>query len=860
VGLLLVAAVTVALAAPYGLPILGRGYADAIPLLQLLALAALPAALTEIHIGVLRAQNASGRIARVQAIRAGLVLGSVLAVTQLDWLIGWVPSTLTRVGIAVLVSQTVLAAAVIPRLRRVAYLPGRPVAHTGHPASLGAATLLAPVAGTADDLVSSDAVIDVPAPADGAALPSARSRLRRWALPGLAALCTATGVTVFVIPLQAVDLDEMNGFGLISVLPVVSLVGAALLALSFVGTLALRRAHSVILGVQVVLTVLCFHGLPSLLESLPRFPTAWAHMGFIEYITRTETTAPGIDARFSWPGFFALFAYLTDAREWQDLVWLVHLAPVVSNLLYLLPLALVLSNMRAQWRAKWLALWLFGVLNWVGQDYFSPQGLAYFLYLSVVAVLLTWFRPVGRPPPGVFGRLFRWVRIGRWFPQADLPGEVPARPISRREQVTLLVLVLLLFTFATASHQLTPFLMISACLGLVLVGRCVLRGLPALMAVIMLAWISVMAADYWSGHLQDLLGGIGELTANVSSSVEGRVAASNPEHLAVLRTRIALALGVGALAAFGAWRRRRKGFDDRIALVLTVSPIVAVALQSYGGEIALRTYLFALPGVCLLAAYAFFPNPNPNPNPGSTRRPLMGALAVAAFIPVLLGGFVTARYGNEPFERVRAGEVAALDYVYDRSPGPTTIAWISPDPISTPGIIMVNSYRDIERVVYEPIGGPQNAGGVDDLISQLRDLGPNTYLLTTRAQEAELVLVDGYPPGWGDRFRAWVSATPELRPVFSNGDAVLYVLAASPPGDVVEAQPEYDAFAITWTPLTATGLACLLALLGVLLVRELRRLIALPAGPRPLRPLTLAAIPLAFGLVVVVVERFVVLA
>ena len=32
------------------------------------------------------------------------------------------------------------------------------------------------------------------------------------------------------------------------------------------------------------------------------------------------------------------------------------------------------------------------------------------------------------------------------------------------------------------------------------------------------------------------------------------------------------------------------------------------ALQSYGGEIGLRIYMFALPGACILAAYAFFPN------------------------------------------------------------------------------------------------------------------------------------------------------------------------------------------------------------------------------------------------------------
>src|SRR3712207_9181677 len=63
----------------------------------------------------------------------------------------------------------------------------------------------------------------------------------------------------------------------------------------------------------------------------------------------------------------------------------------------------------------------------------------------------------------------------------------------------------------------------------------------------------------------------------------------------VLHSRMALALAVGLLALVGAWRRWRRNFDDRIALVLLVSPGIALAMQSYGGEIALRVYMFALP-------------------------------------------------------------------------------------------------------------------------------------------------------------------------------------------------------------------------------------------------------------------------
>ena len=39
---------------------------------------------------------------------------------------------------------------------------------------------------------------------------------------------------------------------------------------------------------------------------------------------------------------------------------------------------------------------MFVLSGWVGQDYFSPQGFTYLLYLAFVAILLVWFRATAR--------------------------------------------------------------------------------------------------------------------------------------------------------------------------------------------------------------------------------------------------------------------------------------------------------------------------------------------------------------------------------------------------------------------------------------------------------------------------------
>ena len=160
---------------------------------------------------------------------------------------------------------------------------------------------------------------------------------------------------------------------------------------------------------------------------------------------------------------------------------------------------------------------------------------------------------------------------------------------------------------STASHQLSPFFFLGACGGLVVARRCTLTGLPVLLGVILAGWISFASVAFWSGHLSAMFGGIGHVGANLSTSVSGRMTGSTPEHVLVLYVRAGFAAAVMILAALGFLRRRHQTIDDRAALVLLCVPFLAFGLQSYGGEIALRIYLFALPAACILAACFFFP-------------------------------------------------------------------------------------------------------------------------------------------------------------------------------------------------------------------------------------------------------------
>ena len=106
-----VAAVTAWLA-PVALGLFGRGYAIyGVPILRLLAIAALPKTLTELYLGALRAQSRAKLIAVIQVVRCVLVLGLALALTEAMGMVG--------AGVAVVVSESVVAVTIIPGLRQI---------------------------------------------------------------------------------------------------------------------------------------------------------------------------------------------------------------------------------------------------------------------------------------------------------------------------------------------------------------------------------------------------------------------------------------------------------------------------------------------------------------------------------------------------------------------------------------------------------------------------------------------------------------------------------------------------------------------------------------------------------------------
>ncbi|MEU6342431.1 lipopolysaccharide biosynthesis protein [Streptomyces sp. NPDC046977] len=885
--------------APQILGVFGDGYAqEGAPLLRLLALCSLTRVLIEVYFGVLRAQSRTGLLAFLQGLLCLLVLGSTLA------LLG--PLGITGAGWAELGSLVVIAVVAVFGLRRLVTAPAAAPpegdaheAEEAHEAAAASEPAPEQTAAAGEDLeivygtrwaraaaLDSDtlqlgvhldfdhperrpwvtppkgtAVPELPAPRAEKSLaaaapaspppasgPPAQTPPEAPATPdapgGRRARLLELGVwgmllgalALYWLPLTGMDdasLDAMNGLGLISVLPPATLAGAALLVVAFAAGLWLGAPRRWLLLAVLLATVVSLHAVPAVLEEQPRFATAWQHAGFIDYIGRTGDAAPDMDARFSWPGFFAAVTFVTRAIGLTDLTEVLRWWPLAVELLYLAPLMLLLRAVRAGWRAKWCAVWMFALCGWVGQDYFSPQSLNYLIYLLFAAVLLVWFRSPGAPR----GKL--------------LPGEAEVPPTGRTDRAVLLALLVALFAASVVSHQLTPFVMLGVLTVLVLVRRSTPLGLPLLCGVLLIGWICYLAEPYWSGHFDELFGGMGSLGGNVSSSVSGRIEGGSTVHKLVLYVRVALAGGVMMLAAAGWLRRRWAGFSDLALLVLLVVPFLGFGMQSYGGEMALRVFLFALPGAAVLGALALFPR-------SSSDRGWRGPAAALLAGWVLIAGFLVARWGNEPFERVRTGEVAAMEYVYAHDKPTARLVWLSTDPVNDVTPSLPWNARDMERVSYVPVLAPRDPVLVDPLVEALQDAGPNAYLMVSRGQNAYLQLDAGFSRTWPDKLLRSLDARTELRPVVRNEDATVYELSEQPAGwEAPEPRPGRVFPVVTWNTWTAAGVLAGVSLLVLLGARELAR-VTLPEARRRrgMRWSLVAAAPLLLVFLAATVIRF----
>jgi hypothetical protein len=608
-------------------------------------------------------------------------------------------------------------------------------------------------------------------------------------------LLPLSALVLWFLSLYSVNLQHMTDIGLLSVLPAPGIFALIMLVVSFCITLNLKKLSGPILMLHLFILIFMLYGVTTLVEQQPRFSTVYQHAGFTEFIMRTGTVDPYLEAYFNWPGFFILSAFLTRIAGYHDILNYATWAPVYFNLFYLGPLYIIFTTATTDKRIIWLGLCFFYLTNWIAQDYYSPQGLNFFLYLLVLAILLKWFkRQVSATP---CQQATRRRRLGRYSPfigpiyewlTAPDPLLTPVQPRQRR---ALLVSVVVIFAFIVFSHPLTPFFVIVEVTALVVFGRITPRWLPALMCAMTAAWAVFMVQPYLTGHLASILSDIGQLGRAITTNVTGRLLVGNPEHIFVGKIRTMMTFIIWSLAFAGAVLRLRQGYHDASYVLLAVVLFPTVLVQSYGGEMLLRIYLFTLPMMAFFAAALFYTTSTKELRiPTKTtftmreerrasvgRTSLLMKVMVGVVSIVLLVGFLFTRYGNERVDYVTNAELAGTRYLYSIAPKGSLLlagwgetSWQFQD-IEQYGYYVLSDDNDFYRALIN-----KNIEPVVKFIERTKN--PHAYLIFTRSQNAMAQRV-GLPPDTLDQFEHALLTSRKFVLLYSNIDAQIFLFTGS---------------------------------------------------------------------------------
>lgn len=528
-----------------------------------------------------------------------------------------------------------------------------------------------------------------PAPSESAAPRRAPIHVGDYLLP-LSALLWAVGLSRTHVP-------SFQPYGLITSLPLIYFAGIALLVISAVIELRHVRLSEWRLAAHAVVLVVMLYATAPIVYPAGRYAWLYKTIGVVQYINAHGQTNDTIDIYQNWPGFFALAGWFSKVAGVASPLAYAKWAQVVFELAALPLLYLIYDSLALPVKLRWVAVLLYYGANWVGQDYFSPQGLGVVLSLGIMALAMRWLyvprrrrdwrrrrhghRPRHGPRSGDAREDHERHGVrgddgrsdgARWW---SFPGEHDLR-----WSVTICATIVFIYFVLSMTHQLSPYL-VAVQLGALAAARMLRpRWLPIALGAVAVGYL-LPRFGFVNEHF-GLLNSIGNFFSNAKPPSESTTPTTSASQILIARCSELLAVGIWCLALIGAWLRRRSGQPVLVLLLPAFSPLVLLAAVAYGNEGVLRAYLFSLPWSAALAASALAPAPQVILAKSKAYRARVRAqtrgqgtarILVALFIVV--GLFFPAFFGNDSYNVMPSAEVTILtSFQQNVPPGSTFFA------------------------------------------------------------------------------------------------------------------------------------------------------------------------------------------
>jgi hypothetical protein len=575
-----------------------------------------------------------------------------------------------------------------------------------------------------------------------------------------------------------IDRSKATDIGLAGALAPIYWIGLVCAALLFVGaTFRQRIAKKTALATIVIVTGY-YHAVMPFATRLPRFFWTTRHSAVVDYITQNGSVNRNIDIYHNWPAFFGANSVFSSVSA-ADPLYYARWSHLVITLMCLVALLALVEAFTHDQRLQLTAMFFFVVGQWTGQEYFSPQAVAFFLLLALLAVVvrsLSAYRDAG--PVSVLRRRF----LDPLARSSSIHPDWAFREFTRATVIeTRVGFVIAAFAFVAlaCTHQLTPYVAVLMLSAMVIVRR--VRAfwlLPvaylALVGTLAIAYpflehsgINLLSFDFSPASKR----GGGALFYDLKERGEGLIVSRLTQLLVVV-----FVLG----AIVGLLRRLRSGFSELECVLIVACPPVVVLFQGYDGEGLYRAFLYALPAMAYLLACTLLPRVN-----AYRLRTTRAAAVVLCVGLAVLWPFVG--FGREKTYGFYDDEVAASSLIEETAkPGSSIIAFSTGFParvtarygaIYGPGLAPLLLLPEI-----------RNASTADQALTALQDqfrqLAPRVkgdiYLVWSRSQANS---ADHYRIADKDRIQALVidvSQSPSFELVRSWDDAVVFRWRSTP--------------------------------------------------------------------------------
>ncbi len=630
--------------------------------------------------------------------------------------------------------------------------------HWWHPEVLGIVLGVVSVVLLVTDLkVGSEKVIRTRTPL-GIPIRARSAMQRNAAMRYALALTPLVGaLVVWALSLSHINVSTLGKGGLPPALPLGWYGSLATVVSGASLSIWARRPNAWLMSAYIGATIIILFCTIPAITAVPQYWWVYKHIGVTRFIAAHGGVDQSVDLYNRWPGFFVVAASFSSWAH-LDALSFAAWAEAFFSLLDAIMLAAVGFAIGRDKRVAGYAALIFTLSNWVAENYFSPQALAFTLTLALLLVFVRVFAD---------GDVRPWAkRLMERVVRRDQPSVEFAAPLPWG-RTTSVVIILGLDVIIVATHQLTPYAILLELGALLLLGVTRARWLVVVMGVITVGYL-VPNLPYVS-HNFGLFTSLNPIS-NLNKGDKGVA------HLNFFQANAGGMLSVTLILfmLIAALRLARRGQGHRAIalLVLAGAPFGILFAQDYGGEASLRVFLFSSPWRDVLIALGIQTLAN-------HRLRQAAALATCLIVAVF---FIQAFYFDSELNIVPKGEVTASEYFYAHAPAGSVLLLASRDfptrlgaryavmrgPLEPeqPNLLDIHSFEE------RPLG----SADIPAVIGVIHQYSSRGFVVFTAGDYHFATLNELTPPGALENLERAVATSSHFRLWYSSSDTRIYQL------------------------------------------------------------------------------------